>query len=190
MTLNQILFRYRSYTPLPFLAVMLVFARPTPAGMAAGGALALLGECLRAWGVMYAGSETRTTGGVGASRLVTSGPFAFVRNPLYVGNILLYTGIGVMSGALAPWLQLCGVAYFAFQYVMIVREEERWLHATFGDEYRAYAAAVPRFRFRLTPWRGGQATGPDWRAGFRSELRTLQAFLFVIVLLFVLWRLR
>ncbi len=48
------------------------------------------GEFLRAWGVFYVGAETRVTHRVGASKLVTSGAFGHVRNPLYVGNILIY----------------------------------------------------------------------------------------------------
>ena len=100
MTINQFLFRNRSYTPLPFLLVMVVFARPQPWSLVVGFAVALLGEFTRASGVFFVGSETRVTGEVGASRLVTSGPFARVRNPLYLGNILMYLGIGIMSLAL------------------------------------------------------------------------------------------
>ncbi len=186
--LQKLLFRFRSYTPLPFLLVMVIFARPSAASMAAGFALALCGELLRAWGVAFAGSETRTTSGVGASKLVTAGPFALVRNPLYIGNILLYTGIGVMSWALFPWLQLAALGWFIFQYTLIVREEEAFLCEAFGEEYRRYCARVHRFLPRFRPAAEGPSPAPDWRAGWRSEYRTLQAFLIVLLLLVIRWR--
>jgi protein-S-isoprenylcysteine O-methyltransferase Ste14 len=187
LTLRKTLFRYRSYTPLPFIAAMMVFAHPTPLSMLIGAIVALSGEMLRFWGVAYAGSETRVTGSVGASKLVTSGPFSRVRNPLYVGNILLYVGFGIMSMALFPWLPIAALCYFVFQYVLIVREEEEFLRETFGVEYEEYCRHVGRFFIRLTPYKSSHPLRPDWRAGWRSEVRTLQAIAVVTVLLCVLW---
>jgi protein-S-isoprenylcysteine O-methyltransferase Ste14 len=190
VTLNQILFKNRSYTPLPFLVLMLVFATPTWESLAIGFVIAAAGEALRAWGVFYAGSETRVTGSVGASKLVTSGPFAHVRNPLYLGNMTLYMGVGIMSMAFFPWLQLVALAWFIFQYTLIVQEEERFLAGEFGEAYAEYRRNVPRFLFRPTAWRSPRPIPIDWRAGLRSEARTLQAFAFVTVILVVIRLLR
>ena len=190
MSLRKTLFRYRSYTPLPFIAVMLIFAAPSVTSMLVGGIVALAGEVFRFWGVAYAGSETRTTGGVGASKLVTSGPFAHVRNPLYIGNILLYTGFGVMSLALFPWLPAAALLYFAFQYWLIVQEEEEFLRSAYGEEYAEYCAHVPRFMPLMSPYRGRNPVRPDWRAGWKSEIRTLQGIVVVTVLLCLVWWLR
>jgi protein-S-isoprenylcysteine O-methyltransferase Ste14 len=90
---------------------MVWFAEPTILSMAAGFVLVCCGESLRFWGVSIAGSETRTTGKVGGTYLITNGPFAYVRNPLYVGNMLMYIGIGVMSMALFPWLLSIAAAW-------------------------------------------------------------------------------
>lgn len=187
MTLSQALFRNRSYTPLPFLIVMLIFADPALTSLIVGLAVAAAGEFLRAAGVFYVGSETRVTGAVGASRLVTSGPFAYTRNPLYVGNILIYLGIGIMSMALFPWLQLAAFAWFIFQYTLIVKEEERFLRGKFGQEYIDYCARVPRFLFRLTPYASWHPVDIDWKAGWHSEARTLQAFALVTLVLVIIW---
>ena len=81
---RQKIFSYRSYTPIPFLIVMVIFANPTLLSLVVGFIIALVGELIRIWGVGYAGSETRTTGPVGGSKLVTNGPYAYVRNPLYI----------------------------------------------------------------------------------------------------------
>ena len=187
--LRQKLFQYRSYTPIPFLIVMILYAHSTPATLLIGFALAVGGEFMRAWGVAYAGSLTRVTGGVGAPELIVAGPFSYVRNPLYVGNMLMYVGIGVMANALTPWLVLVAAIYFFFQYAMIVSLEEEFLEKTFGAGFLEYKKQVPRF----VPWlisykHPAQSTQlPNWREAFRSERRTLQAFILVIVVLLIKW---
>lgn len=187
--LRQMLFHYRSYTPLPFLLAMVLFARPTDATMVTGGIIALAGELLRFWGVSYAGSLTRVTGSVGAPEVIVSGPFAYVRNPLYLGNILMYTGIGWMAHALHPWLVLAAFVYFTFQYVMIVTLEEEFLEKEFGAAYLEFRRHVPRFVPRLTPYRHAaqEHQRPRWNEGLRSETRTLQAFGLVLLILVALW---
>lgn len=178
-------FEMRSYTPVPFIVVMLVFAEPTVATLIGGLLIALLGEAIRFWGVSIVGSETRTTGVVGATNLITDGPFGYVRNPLYVGNILMYVGCGVMSNALVPWLQSIAFAWFVIQYRLIVSREEEHLRQTFGEEYERYVQNVPRFFPRLTKYSGEHSfhRGPDFSRGVKSETRTLQGFAVVIVLI-------
>jgi protein-S-isoprenylcysteine O-methyltransferase Ste14 len=190
MDLRQRLFQNRSYTPIPFLVVMIIFADPTPVSLAAGFCLVAGGEFLRLWGVAIAGSETRTTGPVGGTFLITCGPFAFVRNPLYVGNMMIYFGVGVMSYALFPWFSLIAVCYFAWQYSQIVSLEEEHLAGAFGDEYRRYCLAVPRFIPRFTSYQRGDNPQPelDWSRGLKSEMRTLQAIgLLTLTLSFLYW---
>ncbi|TAK56295.1 MAG: isoprenylcysteine carboxylmethyltransferase family protein, partial [Bacteroidetes bacterium] len=145
MDLRQRLFQYRSYSPIPFLVVMVLFAEPSFGTLLIGFLLIVVGEYLRLWGVAIAGSETRTTGPVGGTFLITTGPYGYVRNPLYVGNILIYFGVGVMSNALFPWLLLAALLFFSAQYSLIVSLEEEHLIQKFGDEYRRYCASVPRF---------------------------------------------
>ncbi|MCU0453095.1 MAG: isoprenylcysteine carboxylmethyltransferase family protein [Bacteroidetes bacterium] len=189
MDLRDKLFSWRSYTPLPFVALMLIFARPTGTSLLIGGAVALIGEAMRFWGVAYAGSLTRVTGSVGAPALVVAGPFARVRNPLYIGNILLYVGVGIMSQALWPWLPVLAFGWFVFQYQMIVSREEEFLAAAFGDAYAEYRANVPRFVLRPTPWQhpSQAAQHPSWSDGARSERRTFEAIALVMLILAAVW---
>jgi protein-S-isoprenylcysteine O-methyltransferase Ste14 len=189
---RQRLFQSRSYTPIPFLIVMVIFAHPTLTSLAIGAATVIVGEFLRLWGVSIAGSETRTTGPVGGTYLVTHGPFGIVRNPLYLGNMLLYFGVGIMSMALFPWLQIGAVLFFLFQYSMIVSLEEEYLLKTFGADYVRYAEAVPRFVPTVRRYAGGSHQQPtlDWKRGVRSERRTLQAIAIVSLMLVVLWQVR
>ncbi len=190
--ISNIFFKYRSYTPIPFLILMVVFAKPTITSLDAGFLIALAGEFIRLWGVSWAGSETRTTGGVGGTFLIISGPFAYVRNPLYVGNMLLYLGIGVMSWALFPYLQIAALIFFAVQYYFIVIEEEKYLKEKFGDAYAEYVKNVPRFIPRLTPYKNKNVEQPEFQLnkGFKSERRTLQAFAAVTFILIIVWYLQ
>jgi protein-S-isoprenylcysteine O-methyltransferase Ste14 len=181
------IFSLRSYTPVPFVLLMLVFSVMTWQSFLVGLLLVLIGEAFRFGGVSWAGSETRTTGTVGGAFLVISGPFAYVRNPLYVGNILIYVGIGVMSMALFPWLHIVAFAWFVFQYIMIVSEEEKYLARTYKNAYQEYCNNVPRFFPRLTPYKNGSVEQPpkSTSAGLKSEMRSLQAIIIVIILLIV-----
>ena len=168
---------------------MVIFAQPTIGTLLIGIAMVLGGEFLRLWSVAIAGSETRTTGPVGGTYLITTGPFAYVRNPLYLGNIIIYTGVGVMANALTPWLAIGALIYFVFQYSLIVSLEEGYLASTFGDEFQRYCVAVPRF---VPGWRRyvpGENPQPelDWKEGMRSESRTLQAIVLVTTVLIVFW---
>ena len=187
--LGRYLFSIRSYTPLPFLVLMVVFAEPTFWSVLIGFCMAVAGESLRFWGVSIAGSETRNTDKVGGSRLVISGPYAYVRNPLYVGNLLIYSGLGVMAHALSPWLLIIALAFFIFQYYMIVLGEEKFLEDKFGGECRAFYDNVPRFLPRVRPWKNDLQNGQtaDFLRGFRSERRTLQAIAIVGLVIITRW---
>jgi protein-S-isoprenylcysteine O-methyltransferase Ste14 len=186
------IFKYRSYTPIPFLLIMFFYANPNIWSILIGLFIALTGEAIRIWGVSWAGSETRTTGNVGGSFLVISGPFAHMRNPLYVGNILMYTGLGIMSFAFFPYLQILGLFFFYFQYKLIIKEEEHFLEKTYGNDYENYRRNVPSFFPKLQVYRVDGLKQPDYNLskGLRSEKRSLQAFGFVVLTILLLWFLR
>ena len=190
--ISSFAFKYRSYTPIPFLLLMLIFQQSTPLTLIIGFVIALVGELIRLWGVSWAGSETRTTGGVGGTFLIISGPFAYVRNPLYVGNILMYLGLGIMSFALFPYLQIVALIFFLIQYYYIVKEEEKFLREKFNEGYKDYCAYVPAFFPRILPYKNSGVVQPPYnpKAGFRSEARSLQAFLGISLLLVILWLIR
>jgi len=190
--ISSLAFKYRSYTPIPFLILMFIFQESTPLTLVIGFVVALIGELIRFWGVSWAGSETRTTGGVGGTFLVINGPFAYVRNPLYVGNILLYLGLGIMSFALFPYLQIVAIIFFLIQYYFIVNEEEKYLLEKFKDDYKDYCKNVPAFFPRIFPYKNPSIVQPPYnpKAGFRSEKRSLQAFIGISLLLVILWMIK
>jgi protein-S-isoprenylcysteine O-methyltransferase Ste14 len=110
----------------------------------AGYAAAALGLALDVWAMaVMMLARTSILPNQAADRLVTSGPFAFSRNPIYVGNTLLTLGLGL--AAPAPWL--LPLAFVAALLVerLAIRREEAHLHAKFGAQWRAYAGATPRW---------------------------------------------
>jgi protein-S-isoprenylcysteine O-methyltransferase Ste14 len=123
--------------------VFLVLSRPRGELLLAGVVLALLGGLLRAWA---AGTIRKNT------ILTTSGPYAYCRNPLYLGSFLV--GLGVTTGSGSPYLVALFVAFFIAIYGRAMKAEERWLESLFGQRFRDYAAAVPLFLPRLRPYRG------------------------------------
>ena len=171
------LFKSRSYTPIPFVLIMLIFFNGNLTSWLVGGTFLIMGELIRLWGVTYAGSLTRTTTAVKAQYLVTSGPFAHVRNPLYVGNILVYLGFGIISMALFPYLQISALIWFVLQYILIINIEEEFLEDKFGDEYRNYKDLVPKFlpNIRAAKINNEFPIVPNFKKGLKSEIRTIQA---------------
>lgn len=123
----------RMRVPIGFLGAtaLAVFSRPDGRSLAAGIPLCLLGLWLRTW----AAGHLRKN-----QALTRSGPYGWVRNPLYAGSLLLAAGFVVAGGA--PWLGLLFAAVFALVYLPVIEQEEQHLRTLF-PEYAAYAEQVP-----------------------------------------------
>ncbi|CAA9347968.1 MAG: hypothetical protein AVDCRST_MAG40-2739 [uncultured Gemmatimonadaceae bacterium] len=166
------LFRHRGWLPLFFLLIPLLAPGSTsPQRWAIGLALVAVGEWIRLAGVAAAGTTTRRRSRR-VQRLVTYGPFAWSRNPLYNGNFLVWVGFGVISGVF--WFLPVAVLLFAVEYTLIVRYEEGVLESIFGDEYLAYKARTPRWipRPPADAEQGPRCYGEAWR----SEVSTFMQY--------------
>jgi protein-S-isoprenylcysteine O-methyltransferase Ste14 len=166
------LFRYRGVLPIPVLLVPLcVHGSMTPLTWAAGLLTVAAGELMRLSGVAAAGPATRRRTRC-VPHLVTDGAFAWARNPIYIGNAFVWTGVAIATGVL--WYVPFAVAAFALEYGFIVRYEEGVLESTFGTAYLAYKRRTPRWIPRW-PSLGPRPVGRrhDWRAACRSETSTL-----------------
>jgi len=187
MNLSLFLFKNRSYTPVPLIILALIFADPSLWSVLGGLAVMLIGETIRFRGVAFAGSATRTTSQAGGAELITSGPFAYVRNPLYVGNFFLALGFVIMAWALMPYMVALLIILFAVQYSLIVKHEEAYLLETFQDEYKVYTLNVRRWLPRLSPFIGHTKHEPNVKGAFRSERNTFQSILIVTVIIILRW---
>lgn len=187
MDVRQFFFKLRSYTPIPLLVLLVVTAKPTLHAYAWGLALILLGESFRMWAVAHAGGATRTRE-VGALELVTSGPFARTRNPLYIANALIYLGITFLAGGRPVWIAVA-LGFSVLQYTFIVSLEEETLVTLFGFEYEFYRRHVPRWRIRLLPWDWSLPRPPDWKDAWRNEKHTRLNIIASVVVFGLIWML-
>ncbi len=156
--------------PLGFAcaALFLIFSKPRPWTLIIGGAVAILGLVLRAW----ASGHLRKN-----DALATTGPYAYTRNPLYLGSSLIGLGFTIAAGR---WfLGLAFIALFVGIYVPVMRVEAKTLSEIFGEDYGSYAAAVPLFIPRLSPYRSATATKFD--VGLYSRYREYRAAVGLIV---------
>ena len=145
----------RIRVPLGFAFAVLYFwlARPTWRFLVLGGVLIVPGLLIRA----VASGHVRKN-----EALATSGPYAYTRNPLYLGSLLIGLGFAVASRSL--WVGMVLVVMFFAIYVPVIRGEEKFLKEKF-PEFEEYARRVPRMLPRLTPSRSGEDGG-----GFSMEL--------------------
>jgi protein-S-isoprenylcysteine O-methyltransferase Ste14 len=166
--LGAVLFRHRGWLPVMFLLVpLLAVGSTSPGRWMVGLAFLAIGEWIRLAGVAAAGTVTRRRSRR-VQRLVTYGPFAWSRNPLYNGNFLVWIGFVIISGVY--WFLPVAVLLFAVEYTLIVRYEEGVLESIFGDEYLEYKARTPRWIPRPPTVR---ESGPrHYAEAWRSEVST------------------
>lgn len=174
---GEVAARIRVPAGFALLAVYAVFCRPRPAGAAAGLAVAFLGILLRA----YAAGHLEKN-----ARLATSGPYAYTRNPLYIGSALVGLGFAIAGGVW--WLWPLVALFLVVLYLPVVAEEESHLADLF-PEFREYAAAVPRFIGVARSRTGAASSKYRWALYWRNqEYNALLGYLFGLAIL--LWKLR
>lgn len=144
------------------VAVFVWQSRPNALSLAFGLPVAILGLALRAWaaGCLYKDRE-----------LATGGPYAYTRNPLYLGTLLVAAGLAIASRSIC--LGLLFAAAFTFIYLPAIELEQQHLGDLFA-EYPAYAKRVPMILPRLAP---GKQTSQPFRWSQYKKNREYQAAL-------------
>lgn len=147
---------------------------------------ALAAWALRAWGGAYLRPEVVWNADALGDRLLVDGPFRFVRNPLYLGNVLLAAGVGLLAPPLGFALIVGGNIWIVLGLMQV---ETALLRARYGPAFDAYAAAVPALIPRLTPApvAGAGRAAPSLALGLRSELYSAALALSLIAFAFARW---
>ena len=184
MSIKNFFFSYRSYTPIPIVLLVLYNSEPRLKSISVGFLILLIGEVIRIISVSYAGGITRTRN-VGAPSLCCTGPYAHTRNPLYIGNMLIYLGVVIISGAENIVFLLSIVfIFFIFQYTMIISLEEQTLQKLFPEQYQNYKKNVPRIFPRLSPWENSDSRKrSSLLSTLKTEKRTLQNIFLIVFLI-------
>lgn len=186
--IGRFLFRLRSLTPIPFILLLAYFSRPTPISVLIGISFLCIGECLRLWTAGYAGGTTRAQDLGVARNLITTGPYAYVRNPLYLGNLLLSFGVCLIANVY--WMIILLFIGYAAQYLPIIASEEAYLRKFCGSVYESYFAAVPRLLPKIRRYANPSKHDFSISRALKSEKRTLTAIIAVVGLIVgrILWR--
>jgi len=132
-----------------------------------GAFLTFLAAIMRTWGTSYLKSTVMRDFRLHSERLVADGPYRYVRNPLYFGNILMAVGMGLTASRIGFFVFVIGMTLLLLR--LILREEAE-LRETQGESYRAYCAAVPRLIPALHPRVPAAGGKPNWVDGFLGEL--------------------
>jgi protein-S-isoprenylcysteine O-methyltransferase Ste14 len=172
--------RWRVRLGYPLAIVVLFFARPQPRSILYGALVGLVGLVLRAWAAGYLHKQ---------QVLTVTGPYAYTRNPLYLGSAVLALGVAI---ATRSWISSVLLAvYFTIFYSIVMRKEESELRPRHAEDFDRYAAAVPLFFPRLAPakLRGrGSAQFSLIQYKKNHEWQASVGFLLLLVVLVVIWR--
>ncbi len=166
--------------PLGFAcaALFFLFAQARPWTLIVGGLVALPGLGLRAWATGHLRKN---------DALASTGPYAYTRNPLYLGSFVMGLGFTIAAGRVI--LGLVFAALFLGIYVPVMRVEAKTLAELFGKDYQDYATAVPLFLPRVSAYRDGAAKAKFDPALYRRYREYQAAIGFVVawVLLAIKW---
>ena len=145
-TWQRIARRIRVPTGFAFAVVYLWLAKPTWESILLGTILVIIGTVVRA---LASGHLNKN------EELAVNGPYAYSRNPLYLGSLILALGFAV--AALSWWVAVLLAVIFAAIYVPVIQAEENFLRTTF-PEFAAYSREVPRLIPRLTSFQGSRSS--------------------------------
>lgn len=133
-------------------------------GLAA--ALIGIGAFWRTWGSAYLGTNVVQDRKMHTDRLVGDGPYRLTRNPLYLGNMFMVLGLGILLNLSAFLVLVVGMWILVR---LFIRDEEAGFEESGGESYRAYRAAVPRLLPALRPRISPAGERPRWLQGFCGE---------------------
>lgn len=181
--LTDVLVDKRVFFAFPASLLVLIVARPSATELYLGLPVVACGMFLRAWasGYIY---KTK--------KLADVGPYSLTRNPLYLGSFIATFGVLIAAGLFSGWriaLATTILIMFWIVYTLKVKREEAHLTRIFGDQYLEYLQTVPRFRPRLTGYRGSADSSYSFHQ-LMADHKEWQAWIGVGVLIgFLYWRL-
>jgi protein-S-isoprenylcysteine O-methyltransferase Ste14 len=133
----------------------------------AGALLAVLAALIRSWATAYLHSSVVQDMNIHSDRLVADGPYRYLRNPLYFGNILLALGMGLLASRIGCLVIIAGMTLFCYRLIL---REEAGLFESRSESYRRYFEAVPRLFPSLRPHVPAGPGIPNWSDGFAGEM--------------------
>jgi Phospholipid methyltransferase len=172
--------RWRVRLGYPLAIAVLFFARPQPRSILYGALVGLVGLALRAWAAGFLHKQ---------EVLTVTGPYAYTRNPLYLGSAVLTLGVAI---ATRSWISslLLG-AYFTVFYSIVIRREENELRPRHAENFDRYAATVPLFFPRLSAAKlsdSGSTAFSTTQFKKNHEWQAAVGFVLLLIVLLLIWR--
>ena len=174
--LSNYIFNLRGIIPIPFFLVVYIFSSPTLHSLIIGSFILSVGELIRLWAAGYI--KKYRTSSVDAPELITYGPYAYVRNPLYIGNFFIGLGISVISNVL--WGYVLFFTLYFFGYSIIIPLEEKFLEKKWKDTYMHYKKHVRRIIPKIRPYK--RIKEFDFYSAIKNEKSTFLVEMEIIIL--------
>jgi protein-S-isoprenylcysteine O-methyltransferase Ste14 len=174
--------RWRVRLGYPLAIGVLYFSRPIPRSILLGALAGIIGLAVRAYAAGYLHKQ---------EVLTVTGPYAYTRNPLYLGSAILALGAGIATRSWVSAVVLVG--YFAVFYSIVMKREANELGLRHGASFKEYARAVPLFIPRpIAAKLPGDSAASFSFAQYKKnrEWQAAVGFLFLLLVLLVIWRLR
>ena len=163
-------FKLRFAVIYTFGVLVMFFYSPTEDYFKLGLPFIIIGLLIRVWANGYA---------IKMEKLTTSGPYAYVRHPLYLGTMLIAIGFAVLLRT--SFIGVVFIGIMAGVYYKTIKKEEMWLEDIFKHKYSDYKRNVAAMWIRITPYRGGE----KWPFSFRRLVRSKEYKLFFWILILV-----
>ncbi|MEN3015514.1 MAG: isoprenylcysteine carboxylmethyltransferase family protein [bacterium] len=186
--ISYIGFRYRALFPIPFAIITIIWAKPTIISLLLGSILVLIGLIIRVVCLGYLGVKSRDEV-PNIANLITSGPYQYSRNPVYIANTLIAIGLAIFSfGGYGLNISvlvglLTATIYFLFYNFLVIPAEEEFLEKKFGQEYIEYKNQVPRWfiNFKKIPSKGRFRMTPVLRTEYWTWLIVLGMYIIILL---------
>ena len=171
----------------PLVAAIFLVSRTTERRLLFGFPVVLLGEFLRIWANGYVGHvkvnwTQRERGDAKIGQLITGGPYAYVRHPLYLGTFVIGVGFCIIVGNI--WISLVALTFFLLVYLWRMGKEEEILREEWGDVFERYRRAVPRW---LPSGRRYDQPHGRWSWKGIAASKELKTLVWVIVMVILLY---
>jgi len=149
-----------------------------------GIAVIVLAQIFRVWAAAYLWGR-QAVQEVEADFLCTSGPYAYIRNPFYLGN--LFIGLGVCLMINEWYAYILFLISYVFVYSIVIPYEEDFLEEKFGEGYMKYKNQTHRLMPNFRPYRGNLKILPDWKAGILGEIHAPVLLAIISLIIYILF---
>jgi protein-S-isoprenylcysteine O-methyltransferase Ste14 len=179
--MGKFLFKYRSFWPIPYFLLLLVFIKFNRFNFLLGGVFVIIGLAIRYFSQGFSGDWMRGNE-VEADYLLDEGLYSIMRHPLYLGNFFIGFGFTLVSNFFLIFLLPSYSIIFFIYYCLIVKEEELYLKNKFGGEFILYRKNTPAFFPKFRRWKNGKFSSIN---AFRMEISTYLTIGFIFLLFLV-----